>query len=83
MFILSGSRISDCSYRFDLAGFAALTEHMKIIFSLLAGITIPNAGEADNSRLQGQFDETIMDQPAQTIDLPESFGTEPVEGDTE
>ncbi len=54
-----------------------------IIFSLMAGITIPNAGEADNSRLQGQFDETIMDQPAQTIDLPESFGTEPVEGDTE
>ncbi len=54
-----------------------------IIFSLLAGITIPKAGEADNSRLQGQFDETIMDQPAQTIELPESFGTEPVEGDTE
>jgi len=54
-----------------------------IIFSLLAGITVPKAGEADNSRLQGQFDETIMDQPAQTIDLPESFGTEPVEGGTE
>jgi preprotein translocase subunit SecG len=54
-----------------------------ILFSLLAGITVPKAGEADNSRLQGQFDETIMDQPAQTIDLPESFGTEPAEGDTE
>jgi preprotein translocase subunit SecG len=54
-----------------------------IVFSLLAGITVPKAGEADNSRLQGQFDETIMDQPSQTIDLPESFGTEPVEGDTE
>ncbi len=50
-----------------------------ILFSLLAGITVPKAGEADNSRLQGQFDETIMDQPAQTIDLPESFGTEPAE----
>ena len=51
-----------------------------IVLSLLAGITIPKGGEADNSRLQGQFDETIMDQPSQTIDLPESFGTEPVEG---
>jgi preprotein translocase subunit SecG len=54
-----------------------------IIFSLLAGITVPKAGDADNSRLQGQFDETIMDQPAQTIELPESFGTEPAEGDKE
>ncbi len=54
-----------------------------IVFSLLAGITVPKAGDADNSRLQGQFDETIMDQPAQTIELPESFGTEPAEGDTE
>ena len=48
-----------------------------ILLSLLAGITIPQAGEAASSRLQGQFDETIMDQPSQTIDLPESFGTEP------
>ena len=48
-----------------------------ILLSLLAGITIPKAGEAANSRLQGQFDESIMDQPSQTIDLPESFGTEP------
>jgi len=54
-----------------------------ILFSLLAGITVPTAGEADNSRLQGQFDETMMDQPSQTIDLPESFGTEPVEGSEE
>ena len=54
-----------------------------IIFSLLAGITVPKAGDTNSSRLQGQFDETIMDQPSQTIDLPESFGTEPVEGDTE
>lgn len=52
-----------------------------ILFSLLAGITIPKAGEAANSRLQGQFDETIIDQPSQTITLPESFGTEPAEGD--
>ena len=52
-----------------------------ILFSLLAGITIPKAGEAADSRLQGQFDETIIDQPSRTIDLPESFGTEPAEGD--
>jgi len=54
-----------------------------IIFSLLAGITVPKAGEADSSRLEGQFDETMLNQPAQTIDLPESFGTEPVEGGEE
>jgi len=54
-----------------------------ILFSLLAGITVPMAGEADNSRLQGQFDETMMDQPSQTINLPESFGTEPDEGGEE
>ncbi len=54
-----------------------------ILFSLLAGLTVPKAGADENSRLQGQFDETIMDQPGQTIDLPESFGSEPVEGDTE
>ena len=54
-----------------------------IVFSLLAGITVPKSGEADNSRLQGQFDETILDQPSQTINLPESFGTEPAEGSDE
>jgi len=47
-----------------------------IVLSLLAGITIPRAGENGNSRLEGQFDESVMDQPAQTIDLPESFGSE-------
>ncbi len=52
-----------------------------ILFSLLAGITIPKSGETANSRLQGQFDETIIDQPSQTINLPESFGTEPAEGE--
>jgi preprotein translocase subunit SecG len=51
-----------------------------ILFSLLAGITMPKIGEEANSRLQGQFDESIMDQPSQTIDLPESFGTEPADG---
>jgi preprotein translocase subunit SecG len=51
-----------------------------ILFSFLAGITMPKAGQEANSRLQGQFDESIMDQPSQTIDLPESFGNEPAEG---
>ncbi len=51
-----------------------------ILFSLLAGITVPKTREADNSRLQGQFDQSIMDQPSQTIDLPESFGSEPSNG---
>ena len=54
-----------------------------IVLSLLVGITLPKAGEDAKSRLQGQFDETIMDQPSQTIDLPESFGTEPAEGGDE
>jgi preprotein translocase subunit SecG len=54
-----------------------------ILLSLLAGITIPRAAQNSNSRLQGQFDESIMDQPTQTIDLPESFGTEPSDGGEE
>ncbi len=54
-----------------------------VVFCLLAGITVPTSGEADKSRLQGQFDETILDQPSQTIDLPESFGAEPAEGSDE
>lgn len=54
-----------------------------ILFSLLAGITVPRAGESDNSRLEGQFDQSIMDQPSQTIDLPESFGAEPDGGGEE
>ena len=32
-----------------------------ILFSLLAGITVPKAGEANSSRLEGQFDESMMD----------------------
>jgi preprotein translocase subunit SecG len=54
-----------------------------ILLSLLAGITLPKATAANNSRLEGQFDESLVDQPAQTIDLPESFGTEPAQADTE
>ena len=51
-----------------------------ILFSLLAGITVPKATDEAASRLQGQFDESIMNQPSQSIELPESFGTEPAEG---
>ena len=54
-----------------------------ILLSLLAGITGPRMSQDQNSRLQGQFDESIMNQPSQTIDLPESFGTEPAQTDTE
>jgi preprotein translocase subunit SecG len=53
-----------------------------IVLSLLAGITIPKAGKEADSRLQGQFDESIMNQPSQSIDLPESFGTEPQQQET-
>ncbi|MGW8317415.1 MAG: preprotein translocase subunit SecG [Bacteroidales bacterium] len=48
-----------------------------IVLSLLAGLTGPKATQDQNSRLQGQFDESMMNQPTQTIDLPESFGDEP------
>lgn len=48
-----------------------------ILFCLLAGVTIPNSEEAANSRLSGQFDESVMEQPPTTIDLPESFNTDP------
>ena len=48
-----------------------------ILFSLVAGLTIPRAAQQSESRLQGQFDESIMDQPSQTIDLPDNFGSEP------
>jgi len=48
-----------------------------IVFSLLAGITIPTAQEEQDSMLQGQFDESIMDtNPTQPLTLPESFGDE-------
>jgi len=54
-----------------------------ILFSLLAGITVPKATDEAASRLQGQFDESIMDQPSQSIELPESFGAEQAEGEEE
>ena len=56
-----------------------------IVISLLAGITIPTASESQDPRLQGQFDETIMQNPAtqQPITLPESFGGEESQGEQE
>jgi preprotein translocase subunit SecG len=49
-----------------------------IVLSLLAGITIPNAQESQSPMMQGQFDESVMQNPAtqQPITLPESFGDE-------
>ncbi|MBN1133187.1 MAG: preprotein translocase subunit SecG [Bacteroidales bacterium] len=47
-----------------------------IFFSLMAGITIPKNDEEASSRLAGQFDESVMDQPPTTINLPESFDNE-------
>lgn len=49
-----------------------------IVFSLLAGVTIPTAEESQDPRLQGQFDESVMQNPAlqQPITLPESFDDE-------
>ena len=48
-----------------------------IVFSLLAGVTIPSSSADENSRLQGQFNESVLDNSAaQPITLPESFGEE-------
>jgi preprotein translocase subunit SecG len=48
-----------------------------IILSLLAGITIPSAEQGQDPRMQGQFDESVLNNPAsQPITLPESFGDE-------
>lgn len=49
-----------------------------IVLSLLAGITIPTGEEEQDSLLQGQFDESVMNtNPSQPLTLPESFGDEP------
>lgn len=46
-----------------------------IIFSLLAGITLPSADDSQNPRLQGQFDESVFSDPsAQPLTLPETSG---------
>ncbi len=48
-----------------------------IVLCLLAGITIPSGDVDQNSRLQGQFNESVLDNStSQPITLPESFGDE-------
>ena len=48
-----------------------------IVISLLAGLTIPTNKVNQNSRLEGQFDQSVMDNgSSQSIQLPESFGDE-------
>ena len=52
-----------------------------ILFSLLAGITIPSSEANQDSRLQGQFDESSLTNPAsQPITLPESFDNAGMDG---
>lgn len=44
-----------------------------LIFSLVATWTLPKQEEANKSRIEGQFDNSRLDQPASgTINLPES-----------
>lgn len=45
-----------------------------LVFSLLATMTIPRAEEEERSRVEGQFDSGLLDQPAggNTIQLPET-----------
>ncbi len=48
-----------------------------IVLSLLAGITIPSSRTEANPRLQGQFDESVVNTPTtQPITLPDNFGSE-------
>ena len=44
-----------------------------LAFSLLATITLPRGDEENASRIEGQFDSSLMDDPSgNTINLPES-----------
>lgn len=44
-----------------------------LVFSLLATMTLRRADVEERSRVEGQFDATLLDQPANnTITLPES-----------
>jgi preprotein translocase subunit SecG len=55
-----------------------------IVLSLLAGITVPSQEAEQDSRLQGQFDESVMNNnQAQPLALPESFGEEAAVPDEE
>jgi len=52
-----------------------------IVLSLLAGITIPKSEAQQDTRLQGQFDDSMMSAPASQIELPSDFGEEEPSGE--
>ena len=57
-----------------------------LVFSLMATITLPRSAEEERSLVEGEFDETLLNQPGNnTINLPESAGEEnsPQEGEQE
>src|SRR6056297_2979642 len=57
-----------------------------LVFSLLATITLPQSVEEERSMVEGEFNETLLNQPGNnTINLPESSGEEssPQNGDQE
>jgi preprotein translocase subunit SecG len=44
-----------------------------LVFSLLATITMPKAEEEERSRIEGQFDQSLINSPSNnTITLPEA-----------
>ncbi len=48
-----------------------------LVFSLLATITLPQAEQEERSLIEGEFDESLLNQPGNnTITLPESEGDE-------
>jgi len=57
-----------------------------LVFSLLATISLPQAEQEERSRVEGEFDASLLDQPGNnTINLPESGGEDsgPQDGDQE
>jgi preprotein translocase subunit SecG len=51
-----------------------------LFFSLLSTLTLPKTEEVSKSRIEGQFDNSRLDQPGNTtIDLPESGESTPTE----
>jgi len=52
-----------------------------LVFSLMATWTLPKQEEISKSRVEGQFDNSRLDQPASsnTITLPESGENAPAE----
>lgn len=44
-----------------------------LVFSLLSTMTLPNGDADEKTRVEGQFDNSLLDQPSSnTITLPES-----------